>query len=104
MAVDKCAVAPKESANTARDFLAGIFFTTFIFTDGSFAYIKHSYWDTTFKATKYTLIILIRLWRLPMIDYEMQIEGENLGRGLIILRGITTSDRCLRIVIPIGPG
>jgi hypothetical protein len=33
---------------------------------------------------KAALIILIALWHLPMIDYEMQVEGENQGRGFII--------------------
>ena len=39
-----------------------------------------------------------------MIDYEVQVEGKNLRRGLIILGGRPTSDRSLRIVILIGPG
>jgi hypothetical protein len=52
---------------------------------------------------KVTLIILIRLWHLPMIDYEMQVEGENQGRGFIIFQRRSTSNRGLRIIL-MGPG
>ena len=46
------------------------------------------------------LVIFIRLWHLPVIDYKLQVEGENLRRGLVVVEG---RSRGLRIGILIGP-
>jgi hypothetical protein len=53
------------------------------------------------QGIKGTLVIFIRLWHLPMIDYEMQVEGEHLGRG--ILGGRSTGGLTQRIIVLIRP-